>query len=322
MSLVEEEPRVALIDKIIKPDKEITLQEHIDKAIGSGEKVIYLEGEFEVDKPSFSLVRIPDGVELEIVGIGNTVLRGDGACHVVFVGDEANVTMSNLKIEGGNTANTKGRMSTANHPGDKLNLFRYLDGGGISMGNSKVTLVDCAILNNNAKVCGGGVSIMGGQFFAKSCSFVNNTANDTGSAVDVLCAGSLAHLTKCKFEDNKANIGGDGNYGAITAFGDTYLIVVDCDFQNQDDMAIDYRYNDQGKSFIYLENNLLKDAKQITNRPSGNNNTRRITIPAYGELLLRRGKYIKHEDVPRASDRFQRENREYYEDFHKNIVNH
>lgn len=303
---------------IIKPIEGVSLQDQINKALARSSHLI-LEGEFSPDaQPTVSMVTIPSGKKITLEG-NNALLNGKGlAAHIVFVEDGASVQLNGIHLTGGNTGKRLALTSRVNHPYVSLNRYRYLDGGGISMGNgSVVELNNCRINNNNAGVCGGGISNLGGYLIVSSCVFQENSCGDTGAAIDNLSPGSLAVIRNSTFINNEANLLGEGGtYGAITTSPQTFLFVEDCDFSGEQKTAIDRALN----SHMCNKGNIFNahTGEPVITNPEHSSGTRWALLRSYAWLAANNFMLLnKREHIPVAS----KEVHERHESIYFSLIN-
>lgn len=230
------------------------------------------------------------------------------------MGDEVKLQVTGVQFVNGNTGTWDMRQFT-NHPGDRLNVFRYLDGGAMSVGaGSQVYLKNCEFNHNHAIVCGGAISNLGGYVGLQDCVFSDNTCGDTGAAVDILTPGSLAVIDSCRFQNNMANQLGMGTFGAVTAFPDTYLLVQGSTFSGSG-TAIDYRPNERGETFVYISRNNRFDQPlehAIVTNPRGNNAMSTVLSRSM-RIFAQHPLSVKLEGVPRGSEDIMNSHRALYE---------
>ncbi|HYD35755.1 MAG TPA: hypothetical protein VD999_06835 [Vitreimonas sp.] len=291
---------------LIHPHRKKTLNQQITETLQQGMRRIYLEGEFCAPEPQFSFLSLNSPDLIEIIGNGHTVINGEGqTAHLVFVGDQTKLKLSGIHFTGGNTQDLNTLQSLTNHPQQRLNIFRYLDGAAITMGmGSQLSLENCVFSQNSSAICGGAISNLGGHLHAYNCRFESNTAGDTGAAIDNLAAGSLSIIDNCHFIHNEANQLGEGNSGAITAFPDTYLIVKDCDFFQSCSPAVDYRPNAAGRifTFVHRSTTLNKDPRLgVIKNPVSNASVKKEILRRYLQLLTTHPTLVKLQAIPKAS---------------------
>ncbi|MDA1079171.1 MAG: hypothetical protein O2840_00550 [bacterium] len=279
------------------------MQSQVDVALRAGYKTIRLEGYFFVESPApFSMLTITEDITI----VGKAMLDGKGiAQHLMFIEDGIRVSVKGLTFRGGNTEAIfqKNEGPLENSPEKRMNIFRFLDGGAISMGEaSTVKLEDCTFIDNYSAICGGAISNLGGSLSATNCRFENNRCQDTGAAIDLLSAGSYAELMNCVFSGNEANLAGGGTYGSVTAFPGTFLVAIKCDFINQPGVPIDARPNRRGLSFVHTNFNVIHpNARLINQNPASNNGVRKEILRRFARLLARLPKLVRLEGVPGAS---------------------
>lgn len=300
--MILREPTPQLHDFFIKPEVGKSLQAQVTEALKNGIQRVILEGKFDSGgKNPFSLLTINQ--DLEIIGEEGTTFEGQGRLtHLVFVKDGVRVRIKGVKFANGNTGNTESQISLENHPLTRTNVFRYLDGGAISCGvGSELLLEDCDFVSNHSAVCGGAISNLGGYIHLINCSFVDNTCGDTGAAIDNLVAGSLTVIDKGRFINNRANLLGTGNFGAVTVFPNTFLIVKDSDFTSERYTAVDYRPNKYGEAFVAIDQLSVFNSQNlnpIVRNPISNRGSRKEIVTRYIRLLSRHPALVKFEGVP------------------------
>lgn len=302
MTLNESEPQIR--EAFIKPETGKPLQAQIAEAIKDGVQRVVLEGTFTSDgKRPFSLLTLNQ--DLEIIGRDGTTLDGQNQlAHLVFVKDGVRVKIKGINFTNGNTGDIQSQLNLDNHPQTRLNIFRYLDGGAISVGvGSELILDDCDFENNHSAVCGGAISNLGGYIHLTNCSFSDNSCGDTGAAIDNLAVGSLTVIEKGRFSKNRANQLGTGTFGAVTVFPDTHLVVKDSDFSSEPATAIDYRPNKDGAIFVAIDHKSAFDSRNLNalvKNPTSNKGTRKEIFTRYTRLLSRHPGLVKLEGVPSA----------------------
>lgn len=286
---------------VITSIKNQTLQDQVNDAIKNGAKTIILDGIFVSKTPCFSLLTIFQDIEL--IGKNNATLDGKNiATHLVYVDDGVKVKIKGITFLNGNTINKLSQKSLINHPKKRLNIFRYLDGGALSMGKgSEVVLENCEFTNNNSAVCGGAISNLGGYLQVKKCLFQNNSCGDTGAAIDNLATGSITHIEKSTFVANTANRLGSGTYGSVTVFPDTFLVIKDSDFTKENSTAIDVTPNKRHEVFASIDNATRFNQKTktpVVKNPLPNKHVMREIIARYTRLFLLHPTLIKLEARP------------------------
>lgn len=289
--------------QLIKPEDGNSLQDQVEKALKNGFQRIILEGAFKGEN-QFSLLTLSSNIE--IVGRAGTTLDGQNLLgHLVFIKDGIKVKIKGITFKNGNTSNIASQLSLENHPKDKLNIFRYLDGGAISIGEeSELILENCSFDSNYSTICAGAISNLGGYVHVKDSVFRNNHCGDTGAAIDNLAAGSLTVIEYCQFENNQANHLGSGTFGAVTAFPNTYLVVKGSDFSEETKTAIDYRPNKQGQSFVFIDQATKFNPQvlePVVKNPSLNKGIRTEIPLLYVKILATRPSLVKLEGIPRAN---------------------
>ncbi len=289
----------------IRPDESKSLQELVDAAISGGCTRIILEGSFKPQSDhQFCLLRVSRSIEL--IGKSNTIIDGQNkTTHLIYVEDNATLKVSGVTFTGGNTFDQSAQQSSLNHPSKRINIFRYLDGGAITMGvGSMVELNNCVFESNVSAVCGGAISNLGGYLRVSNCVFEGNACGDTGAAIDNLARGSLAIVRSSRFIANQANQLGNGDFGAITAFPDTFLIVINCDFTDEPATAIDYPNQKGRQSHHFIENCLFnpQNPEAVVINPHSNKGTRKEILQRFASLLIKKPHLIKLEGIPTVSE--------------------
>ena len=285
-------------EKQIKPDVGKSLQQQVDAAIQEGCQRIYLEGEFIPEQSGqFSLLTLTHDLEI----IGPAIFDGQNKVqHLLFVADGVRVVAKDLIFKNGDTGVRLSEHRMLNHPQQELNVFRYLDGGAITMGEgSEVVLENCAFQDNRSLICAGAISNMGGMLTANNCAFIGNQCGDTGSAVDLLVAGSAAEIFNCTFVGNRSDLSGKGTHGVITAFPNTMLVVIQCNFSRQVGTAIDATPNVDGETFLCVEGcTFIPGSKDIENNPLFNKGVKAKIILRFIRLLIQFPGLVKLQTIP------------------------
>lgn len=286
----------------ITPSHKLNLQEQIDAAQSIGINRILLKGTFRPGKDSqFSLLNVSK--PLELIGVDDVTVDGQKrVSHLVFVEDGATFRATNIHFIRGNTNVCSSLKPNRTTDVKRLNIFRYVDGGAISLGSgSKVKLHNCVFQDNHAVICGGAISNLGGFIEINNCQFINNTSGDTGAAIDNLASGSLAVIRNSSFVRNTSNCLGSGTHGAISAFPRTYLYVVNSDFLKENGIAIDYIQNALGKTTIVV----IKDCKfdkhktqSVIVNPQKNLLAGAEIVRQFFKLFLRNPTCVKFERIP------------------------
>lgn len=288
----------------LKPVRDKPIQTQLTEVIRNGVQKVFLDGTFYPEEThQFSLLTLYS--DIEITGSQGTTLDGkDNITHLIYVADGITVKIKGVTFTGGNTQNRDSQQSLSHHPGNRLNIFRYLDGGAISMGaGSRVILEDCIFENNHSAICGGAISNLGGYLHVLNCGFLYNSCGDTGAAIDNLGKGSLTVIEQSRFIENTANGLGTGTFGAVTAFPDTYLIVKNSDFSKQSTTAIDYTVNRRKKQYIFIDNQTSFNPKApnaIEQNPKSNSGTRTEIITRYSQIFAAHPRLVKFEVIPHA----------------------
>lgn len=78
-------------------------------------------------------------------------------------------------------------------------------GGGVFVGSSPVTVMNCTFANNSSTTDGGGLS-SSGHLKLTNCTFTNNTATRNGGGMDIY--NGAPTLTNCIFTNNVAGVEG------------------------------------------------------------------------------------------------------------------
>ncbi len=312
----QSEPHIR--ETLIKPDSRRSLQAQVSEAIENGFQRIILEGLFPANgQRPFSLLTLSQDVE--IVGRHGATLDGENqVSHLVFIADGARVKIKGITFINGNTAEILSQLNLDNHPHTRLNVFRYLDGGAMTIGaGSEVVLEDCVFRSNHSAVCGGAISNAGGYLHLTKCSFSSNTCGDTGAAIDSLAKGSLTFIDSCQFSENEANKLGNGRYGSVTAFPDTFVIVSNSDFSSENNStAVDYRPNKNGEVFVALNDECIFNSENpdaVLKNPASNTGTKKLILIRYARLLARHPGLVKLESIPSADRATREKHRAMYE---------
>jgi len=300
-------------ERIIHADSGLNLQKELEAALESGCTTLVLEGEFRASHENqFTLLRIPRRKSIKIIGKNGATFDGKGVAHILFIAEGASVEVYGVEFKNGDTSNTKAILSKSNHPKESLNIFRYVDGGAVSVGEgSMARFTHCSFSNNNAHICGGAISNMGGHVEVHNCLFEGNSCGDTGAAIDNLVAGSLLVVSGCHFKANKANAIGGGSYGAITVFPGTFAFISECDFTEETGVAIDHT----DLSNVTMRGNLFNEevVNSVVINPIHSRGVRRKILTRYALLLAKRLRHInKLERVPVRSREVAERHRDLY----------
>ncbi len=289
---------------VIRPLRGIRLQTQIDQVIKKGVRKVVLQGTFTSGRGNqFSLLTISQ--DIEILGKGKAILDGeDRLTHLLFIADNVKLKVKGVRFRRGNTYDKNSQTSLENHPGTRLNIFRYLDGGAISMGKgSEIVLENCDFDNNHSAICGGAISNLGGYLYVRNCTFQNNTCGDTGAAIDNLASGCITVIENCTFIHNRANKSGAGNYGAVTAFPNTYLVVRNSDFSKESETTLDYRPNATGSSCVFLDKKTIFNRKvtsPIVTTLHSNSGVWKEIFSRYIQLFIKHPFLVTFEGVPKG----------------------
>lgn len=303
-------------ERLIQQDPEKSLQQQVNEALREGITRIVLEGTFRSTGHPYSLLTLKS--DLEIIGQNQARLEGNSRLtHLLYVADGVKVKISGVTFQNGNTQNQDSQLSQENHLGIRQNIFRDVDGAGLTMGEgSEVCLENCVFHGNHSAICGGAISNLGGYLDIKNSVFYENSCGDTGSAIDTLASGSLTVIQGCTFANNEANQLGVGEFGAVTAFPDTYLVVLDSNFRGEKFTAIDYRLNQQGIAhvFIDLETRFNEETFQaVVQNPSRNAGIRKEMLMRVIRLLAKRPHLVKLEGVPSVKKTIQLKHQDLFE---------
>jgi len=305
----------------IRPETGRTLQTQLETAIRNGVQRIYLEGHFSPDPyNNFSLIRLKAHHNLELIGDENTIIDGKGVVnHIIFLDNDARLTIRNLTITGGSTAELPGKSQAPEYQLQNLNLFRHLDGGAVSVGGGAIFRAEgCRFIHNYSALCGGAVSNLGGWGDFQGCDFIHNHAYDTGAAIDNLARGSLTTIQDCTFANNQANRAGGGTYGAVTVFPGAFLFVAGSYFMREQGSAIDYKtWKNKPPSHVFIaeDNIFLKGRLAIMENPISNRGVARRMISRFIRLQAL-GRKVKFEGIPSAPlDRIDQ-----HEDIYRKLV--
>ena len=308
------------VEAKLQPSQTKPLRTQIDEAVRNGVSKIVLNGTFTSNgEKQFSVITVTK--DLEIVGARGACLDGqNNVAHLLFVADGVKVTIRGVYFTGGNTQIITEQLNQVNRPKSPLNIFRYLDGGAISVGEgAEVFLEDCTFTNNHSAICGGAISNIGGYIHIKHCRFEQNSCGDTGAAIDNLVTGSLTIIENSKFESNQANQLGNGNYGAITAFPKTFLIIKNSDFSEEQGTAIDYRDSTQVNIDIAMKFN-QKNPQAIVKNPIPNPKTKYEILRQFVRIFLSYPGLVKLQGVPKCSEKITKKHRGIFEKTNIHVV--
>ena len=102
-------------------------------------------------------------------------------------------------------------------------------GGGLSIGDSILTVIDCIFRENDAKV-GGGVHVSNGDYVFINCLFENNSAPHAGGLSFVAGSRGSLLLDGCIFINNSATVGGGGVELGVS-IDDVEVVIQNCIFE-------------------------------------------------------------------------------------------
>lgn len=171
-----------------------TIQQAIDAA-GAGDTVLVAPGTYleTIDMgPGGFTLRSSHGAEVTIID----AQQADQSPVVRVSGAPAGTVLEGFTITGGTGAFWK--------PGG------HLRGGGVSVVQGSLDMIDCRITGNTAD-WGGGVDVRGAAVTVTGTEFIANEATIGGGGVVVGFSGSSLTLENCLFEDNSASSGGGLN---------------------------------------------------------------------------------------------------------------
>lgn len=172
------------------------------------------------------------GRALTISGFGATIQRstagGTPDFRIFDIAAGANVTFSNLTIKNGKAAPVGGGGP------------QYDEGGGISNRQGSVTVQNCTLDSNSARL-GGGIYNDGGSVTSSNCIFNNNSAAAAGFVVGLGGAiySQLGTVSSdnCVFSNNSAT-GSTGGIFHAQSGSTTTLTVTNSTFNNNSNTAI------------------------------------------------------------------------------------
>ena len=205
-------------------------------------------------------------------GLTESELNGE----VIFINDDANVTIKNGTIKGGYSSNGAGGIHiedanvnlidlvfTGNHVvNDDGTALQHVDGGELYIKNcrfaandgstkgldiygmvylngvDKVLIEDCYFADTDNIDYGAGIYADGcNDFVIRNCTFENLNAGDRGGAI--WAEDSEIYIYSCKFNNNSC-----GNYGGAIYTNSTVLHVYDSEFK--------VNYSDWDGGAVYL----------------------------------------------------------------------
>lgn len=167
--------------------------------------------------------------------------------YVFQIAENANVTIKNGKITGGNNISGGGAIRVED--GGKLTLENVVfinngtgvkgngqDGGAIYCGYGTELIADkCLFTGNSCMRSGGAASGYSAKMTFTDCTFDNNKAAASGGAISA-SDGCEVKVDNCYFESNKVKYADDyayGNGGAISVFGEKIKCTVNnCQFKD------------------------------------------------------------------------------------------
>ncbi len=123
----------------------------------------------------------------------------------IFLVTNGNVMLSGLTISNGNATSSDG-----------------LSGGGIRNAGANLTVVDCAVVNNNGSSFGGGIINAGGNLTVNRCTLSNNSAINGGGIINF---GNTVSVMSSTFYGNLSTNGDGGGISqqgqSLTVFNST-----------------------------------------------------------------------------------------------------
>lgn len=156
-----------------------------------------------------------------------TILSGDDKCyHVVTISaphedDDAMVSIEGITITGGNS----NRGNTFSVPLDGNN-FNQEQGAGIIIGNTKLNLTNCKIINNNAGQTGGIHAFNGASLYIYNSKINNNSAIHHNAGI-WLNRNCTAVITDSEIIGNETGAGvGGGIYTYSNCKLDLYNVII------------------------------------------------------------------------------------------------
>lgn len=144
-----------------------------------------------------SQIGIYKGIAIQGPGADQLIISGSETCRIFYIRAPGSVHISGIAIVDGNSEDE--------------------DGGGIYNYSSNLTLINCALTENNA-VSGGGIYNYYSDSTLSDCSFSSNSAIDGGGIYNDNCS---LRVTNCTFSSNIAGDGGGiyNNYSDSTVEG-------------------------------------------------------------------------------------------------------
>jgi len=200
------------------------LQQLIESYWSNGVKTFILNGTYKVCKDTYTHLKIGKHLSgITMKGL-KAILDGNRTTSHIIIVEDANATIEDITVTSGNTTNPL-KVADSYQGSHFRSVYEVVDGAGILiLGNSKVKLKRCNILNNHSGMCGGGMSNQGtGSVYVDSCKFENNTSYHTGAAIDNLTNGAQVIVRRSLFSNNLSNTGSicGGPHGQITIFSGT-----------------------------------------------------------------------------------------------------
>jgi hypothetical protein len=150
--------------------------------------------------------KVTISTNLTITGPGATslIISGGNSSGVLCVAVNTTVSISGVKITGGNTTGTG-------------------NAGGIT-NNGNLTMTDCEISGNTAANCAGGIYSPGTPLRLVNCTVAENTASGSSMGGGVSIFGSTGTFLNCTIANNTAS-GGGGLYIFNSSSSATVTIV-------------------------------------------------------------------------------------------------
>lgn len=147
-----------------------------------------------------SQLGIYKGITIQGPGADQLIISGSETCRIFYIRAPGSVYISGIAIANGNSENE--------------------DGGGIYNYFSNLTLINCALIENNAD-SGGGIYNYYSDSTLSDCSFSSNSAIDGGGIYNDNCS---LRVTNCNFSSNIAGDGGGiyNHYSDSTVVGCTF----------------------------------------------------------------------------------------------------
>lgn len=146
--------------------------------------------------------------DLNITGEGTVIIDAQNANRILYVGEDANVVLTNLIM---------------------INGAADVDSGALLGNSNYLTLINCTLANSSAGINNGGAIYNAGKLTIINSTIANNTAR-VGGAIFNQYSGTELVIINSTFENNVANGDNNNGGGAIFAQQLSSLTVINSSF--------------------------------------------------------------------------------------------